>query len=348
MMFMKSERYFKRNLIKKNMEMYLFPIIIMFSLTFIMGFYYEPNIYVKLNDITVELGEELPEEITTYDNKSLITDNTNNLSIESNVSLDYEGHTNKVGKYSYYLVYNDENYKYTRPTNIKATLEVVDTVAPIIKLKENVKVKYNSEFSPADVAECYDLSECIMYVDEDIDTTKSGEYEITVIATDEGNNKTVAKSKITVLEKPKPVYTYYAYNGNLTSMNNHNNELNAKLSDEEKANLRNTIVNFAKQFVGNPYVMGGTSLTNGADCSGFTMSVFANFGYRLPRGSVDQAYIGIQVNSNELLPGDLVAYFGHVGIYAGNGMMVHASTPEGGIKYAPVYDGYRVYRRIIF
>ena len=77
------------------------------------------------------------------------------------------------------------------------------------------------------------------------------------------------------------------------------------------------------------------------------MSVYANFGYALPRSSLDQAYIGTPVSANSLLPGDLVVYSGHVGIYAGGGMMVHASTPEGGIKYAPMYEGYRVYRRII-
>ncbi len=318
----------------------------MLSLTFIMGFYYEPNIYVKLNDVTVELGEELPEEITKY--KSLLTDNSTNLAIETSVPLDEEGRTKIIGKFAYYLVYNDDLYKISRLTNVKSTITVIDTVKPIIKLKEDVKIKYNGKLSPTDVAECFDLSDCEMHFEENVDTTKSGEHEITVIATDGAKNESTAKTKITVLEKPKPVYRYASYNGNFNGMNNRIRERNATLSEEEKAALRVSVANFAKQFVGNPYVHGGTSLTNGADCSGFTMSVYANFGYSLPRGSIDQAYIGIPVSESELLPGDLVVYYGHVGIYTGNGMMMHASTPQGGILHAPVYAGYKVYRRIIY
>ena len=347
MMFMKSERYFKKNLIKNIRKKAIFTIAGMFCITFITGFYYEPNIYVKLNDVTVELGNELPEEITKY--KNLATDNSTNLALETSVPLDEYGHTLKVGNFAYYLVYNDDNYKLSRLTNVKSTITVVDTIKPIIKLKENVKVKYNGELKASDVAECFDLSICKLSIKEDVDTTKSGTHEITVIAIDESKNKTTVKTKITVIEKPKPVYRYYAsYNSSFDSMNNQIKARNLNLSEEQKAAMRQNVVTFAKQFVGNPYVYGGTSLTNGADCSGFTMSIYANFGYSIPRGSIDQAYIGIPVSASNLLPGDLVVYYGHVGIYAGGGMMVHASTPEGGIKYAPVYDGYKVYRRIIY
>ncbi len=346
-MFMKSERCVKKNLFKKIGKIFIFPTIIMFSLTFTMGFYYEPNIYTKLNDVTVELGEELPEEITKY--KSLLTDNSTNLSIETSVPLDEDGHTKIIGKFAYYLVYNDDLYKLSRLTNVKSTITVIDTIKPTIQLKENIKIKYNHKLLPSDVATCYDLSDCKMEILEDIDTTKSGEYEITITATDGAKNKSTAKTKITVLEKPKPVVRYYAsYNSNFDGMNNRIKEKNASLSEEEKASLRASVAAFAKQFIGNPYVHGGTSLTNGADCSGFTMSIYANFGYSIPRGSIDQAYIGIPVTASQLLPGDLVVYYGHVGIYTGNGMMMHASTPEGGIKHAPVYEGYKVYRRIIY
>lgn len=100
--------------------------------------------------------------------------------------------------------------------------------------------------------------------------------------------------------------------------------------------LGQDIADFAVQFVGNPYKYGGTSLTEGADCSGFVYAVYANFGYSLPRSSYDQANVGRQVSVSDLKPGDLIFYrdFGHVALYVGNNQVVHASTPETGIKYS--------------
>ena len=103
------------------------------------------------------------------------------------------------------------------------------------------------------------------------------------------------------------------------------------------------IANFALNFVGNPYVWGGTSLTRGCDCSGFAMSVYANFGIGLNRTSRAQAGNGYAVGMNELQPGDLVFYaangrsISHVAIYIGGGRVVHASTPRTGIIVSSVY-----------
>ena len=93
-----------------------------------------------------------------------------------------------------------------------------------------------------------------------------------------------------------------------------------------------SIVDYAKQFVGNPYVWGGTSLTGGADCSGFTQSVYAQFGYSLPRTSYEQQNWGTEVSYADAQPGDLICYGGHVAIYMGNGQIVHASNSRDGIK----------------
>ena len=101
---------------------------------------------------------------------------------------------------------------------------------------------------------------------------------------------------------------------------------------------RAQIANYAVQFVGNPYVWGGTSLTNGADCSGFTMAVMSHFGVSLPHHSGSQANAGRAVSSSEMRPGDLVFYtnsggtINHVALYIGNGQVVHASNPSSGIK----------------
>jgi cell wall-associated NlpC family hydrolase len=92
-----------------------------------------------------------------------------------------------------------------------------------------------------------------------------------------------------------------------------------------------SVANFALQFVGNPYVYGGSSLTNGTDCSGFVMSVYSNFGVGLPHSSGAQRGCGYGVSVGEAQPGDIMCYSGHVGIYIGNGQMVHASTSRTGI-----------------
>lgn len=93
-----------------------------------------------------------------------------------------------------------------------------------------------------------------------------------------------------------------------------------------------SVVDYAKQFVGNPYVWGGTSLTSGADCSGFVQSVYSNFGVNLPRTSYEQQNAGREVSYSEAQPGDLICYGGHVAIYMGNGKIVHASNSRDGIK----------------
>ena len=107
---------------------------------------------------------------------------------------------------------------------------------------------------------------------------------------------------------------------------------------EESASLRSRIVNYAMKFLGNPYVWGGTSLTKGADCSGFTMSVMKNFGISLPHYSGSQANSGKRIKSSQMKPGDLIFYgssrgrINHVAMYIGNGQIIHAASRRSGIK----------------
>lgn len=108
------------------------------------------------------------------------------------------------------------------------------------------------------------------------------------------------------------------------------------------------IADYACKFIGNPYVAGGTSLTDGADCSGFVMSVYQAFGYSLPRSSYAQSAVGKGVSYSEAQPGDIIYYGGHVGIYIGNGQIVHASTERTGIKItSATYRSIITIRRIV-
>lgn len=110
------------------------------------------------------------------------------------------------------------------------------------------------------------------------------------------------------------------------------------LYGEGVSDIRVDIVEYAKQFVGNPYVWGGTSLTKGADCSGFVQSVFKKYGVTLPRTSREQAKVGTKISVSELKAGDLIFYtngsgtINHVAIYIGGGQVVHASSPSTGIR----------------
>ena len=127
-----------------------------------------------------------------------------------------------------------------------------------------------------------------------------------------------------------------------------NSELSTVVGGGAGSASGNSVASFASQFVGNPYVYGGTSLTNGADCSGFVMSVYANFGVSLPHSSSALRGVGYGVSLADAQPGDIICYSGHVGIYVGNNTIVHASTAATGIKYtSPVtYKNVLAVRRI--
>lgn len=111
--------------------------------------------------------------------------------------------------------------------------------------------------------------------------------------------------------------------------------------------IRKEMVAYAKQFIGNPYVYGGTSLTNGADCSGFTMRIYEHFDIRIPRTAEEQYNAAEKISKKDLLPGDLLFYrddsggIGHVSMYIGNDQVIHASNskpyPDGGIKISSIH-----------
>lgn len=116
---------------------------------------------------------------------------------------------------------------------------------------------------------------------------------------------------------------------------------------QEQTSRGQAVIDYACQFIGNPYVWGGTSLTEGADCSGFVQSVYANFGISLPRTTWDMENVGTEVSYEQALPGDLILYDGHVGLYMGDGNIVNAMNEADGIgicsaTYAPIVTIRRV------
>lgn len=119
-------------------------------------------------------------------------------------------------------------------------------------------------------------------------------------------------------------------------------EEEARKAEQARVEHRENIAQFAVQFVGNPYVYGGTSLTNGADCSGFIWAVYRQYGYGLPRNSAAMRSAGREVSYEAAQAGDIVCYAGHVALYLGGGRIVHASTARTGIKY-----GYANYKPIL-
>ena len=127
-------------------------------------------------------------------------------------------------------------------------------------------------------------------------------------------------------------------------------EAAAKAEEEAsaKAGTGQAIVDYACQVIGNPYVWGGTSLTNGADCSGFVQSVFAHFGISLPRTTWDMENVGTPVSYDQAIPGDIILYDGHVGIYMGDGQIVNAINSSRGIGILPAtYTSIITVRRLI-
>lgn len=137
------------------------------------------------------------------------------------------------------------------------------------------------------------------------------------------------------------VYTKYITKGTKLPSSSKTTVSSTKSSSVNKGQQ---VVNYALKFVGNPYRYGGTSLTKGADCSGFVQSVYKHFGKSLPRTSYSQRRAGTKVSSlSKAKPGDIICYSGHVAIYMGNNKIVHASTYKTGIKVS--YNA--AYRRIV-
>lgn len=293
---------------------------------------------------TIELGEKVSLEEIENISSYLIN---SKFYIENNIPSDIGGHTTKTGVFSYYIVYRDDERMYSRVSKDIATISVIDTVKPELKVKEKeLKFNYGSKITPEEIVSCYDLSKCTLSFKKAVNTKKVGKQDVTIIAIDESNNSNEITVKINIKERPY-------YSSSYVSMNNHNNSKNSIMGSSDKVNLRNQIVAYAKLFEGNPYVYGGNSLTNGIDCSGFTKAIYNHFGYKLPRTAAGHAYVGISVSKSQLLPGDIIVFHKggvgyHVALYIGGNMVIHAGTPKTGIQVTKLWKDNQFYRRIIY
>ena len=147
-------------------------------------------------------------------------------------------------------------------------------------------------------------------------------------------NKAAKKAKKIAIEKNDAVSI-----GTLdieTVKDSYSVAVSKKQARKESKRKGKEVVAFANQFIGNPYVYGGSSLTRGTDCSGFVMAVYENFGVSLPHSSYGMRQVGYKVSYDDMREGDIVCYSGHVGIYAGNGKIVNAVDERNGIKFTNV------------
>ena len=201
----------------------------------------------------------------------------------------------------------------------------------VIKSNSTVNVKAKDTVAAANV---------LVNSDDALDTYKDSEIEEYITVKEEERIKAEEEAKRQEEEAAAQALAEQTARlaANAAIDANQNNMPSAPIPDTSYSD----VASYAVQFVGNPYVYGGTSLTNGTDCSGFVMSVYAAFGISLPRTTGGQAASGYGVSIDEAQPGDIVSYgyngyVSHSALYIGNGMIVHASTPELGIRVDSMY-----------
>lgn len=181
-----------------------------------------------------------------------------------------------------------------------------------------------------------------LYIGEEKVATKGKKGKKTIVSqVVKENGKTVSKKELSETVDQKPT-NKVIQKGTKTMTASKASDVVSRGGTAMGRGSGQEVANYALQFVGNPYVYGGSSLTNGTDCSGFTMSVYAKFGISLPHSSSAQRSCGKAVPYSKAKPGDIICYAGHVALYIGNGKIVHASTPSTGIKV-----GSATYKKII-
>lgn len=212
--------------------------------------------------------------------------------------------------------------------------EIEQLEAERIAAEEEARRQAEAEAAAAAAAEAQQEEETVVYDEEgnEVDADEAAENGETVY--DEEGNEVDAEEVASEEDYSESDgdYEYDEYGNVIDSGNTVDPSEYESSSSSSSSGSGSSVVDYATQFVGNPYVWGGTSLTDGADCSGFVQSVYKNFGVDLPRTSYEQQNAGTEVSYEDAQPGDLICYGGHVAIYMGDGKIVHASNAKDGIK----------------
>ena len=204
-----------------------------------------------------------------------------------------------------------------------------------IAAEEAARAQAEAEAAAAAEAEAQQQEETVVYDEDGNEVDASEAAENGDVVYDEDGNEVDASEVAAENEYndySEEDYEYDEYGNVIDSSNTVDPSEYESSYDSSYSGSGSSVVDYATQFVGNPYVWGGTSLTNGADCSGFVQSVYKNFGVDLPRTSYEQQNAGTEVSYEDAQPGDLICYGGHVAIYMGDGKIVHASNAKDGIK----------------
>ena len=210
----------------------------------------------------------------------------------------------------------------TTTLKVREEASAESTVLGLVPIEEELSVVEEEEgWIKVDIEEGYGwVSTDFVSMRTDFVKAESKEEEEARLAKEEEERRKAQAAASANSEKPK------------SNDNKNYNSASSYIPAGGGSASGNAVAEFALQFKGNPYVWGGTSLTNGADCSGFVMSVYKNFGVSLPHSSTADRTVGSAVGSlAEAQPGDLICYSGHVGIYIGGNQIVHASTSKTGI-----------------
>lgn len=215
--------------------------------------------------------------------------------------------------------------------------EIEQLEAERIAAEEEARRQAEAEAAAAAAAaeeEAQQEEETVVYDEEgnEVDAGEAAENGETVY--DEEGNEVDAEEVAAEEDysESEEDYEYDEYGNVIDTANTVDPSEYESSSSSSSSGSGSSVVDYATQFVGNPYVWGGTSLTDGADCSGFVQSVYKNFGVDLPRTSYEQQNAGTEVSYEDAQPGDLICYGGHVAIYMGDGKIVHASNAKDGIK----------------